>query len=144
MSIWLLFGLAATSTLLAVAVPPIAPPGGTSISADDANALRKEGGALLVDIRRPDEWQVSGRPAGAIGVTLEDPDFVKKIASAAGNDPQRMIILICRSGRRTLVGMNMLHQAGFAKACHIGAGMIGSEHGPGWIERDLPIEPYND
>ncbi len=139
MSITLMtLGMASLKILSAMA--PVGVPAGTSIAAPDAAALAGRGDALLVDIRRPDEWQATGRAAGATGITLEDPQFVAKIAEAVHGDYDRPVILICRSGRRTLAGMDMLRAAGFSQVSHIGEGMIGSEHGPGWLNRGLPLD----
>lgn len=117
---------------------------GGSIAATDAADLAKRGEALLIDIRRPDEWRASGRPQGALGITLEDPLFIDKIRAAAGEDKNKPLILICRSGRRTLAGMSLLAQAGFTHLAHIGEGMVGSEHGAGWLNHDLPLEMISD
>ncbi len=139
MSITLMtLGMASLKILSAMA--PVGVPAGTSIAAPDAAALAGRGDALLVDIRRPDEWQATGRPAGAAGITLEDLQFVTKIGEAVDGDHDRPVILICRSGRRTLAGMEMLRAAGFSQVSHIGEGMIGSEHGPGWLNRGLSLD----
>lgn len=132
--------LAMASLNILAAITPAMAPAGASLAAPDAAALAGQGDALLVDIRRPEEWQATGRPAGATGITLEDPQFVTKIAEAVHGDHDRPVILICRSGRRTLAGMDMLRAAGFSQVSHIGEGMIGSEHGPGWLNRGLPLD----
>lgn len=132
--------LAMASLNILAAITPAMAPAGASLAAPDAAALAGQGDALLVDIRRPEEWQATGRPAGATGITLEDPQFVTKIAEAVRGDRGRPVILICRSGRRTLAGMDVLRAAGFSQVSHIGEGMIGSEHGPGWLNRGLPLD----
>ena len=113
------------------------------VGAPEALDLAQRGEATLIDIRRPDEWQATGRPAGSTGITLEDPAFVDKVREAAGGEDKR-IILICRSGRRTLAGMDLLRQAGFTNIAHIGEGMVGSEHGPGWLDRALPLDKFKE
>lgn len=132
------FSLLAFAKFLAALMPG---PGfsGSSIAASDAAELAANGKAVLIDIRRPDEWQATGRPQGSRGITLEDPDFVSKVKAVAGDAP---IILICRSGRRSLAGMNLLQAAGMTEIAHIGEGMIGSDDGPGWLNRELPLDPF--
>lgn len=134
------FTLLALAKILAATIP-FSRHETVSVPAPEAIGMAERGEAVLIDIRRPDEWQATGRPQGAYGVTLEDPAFIDKISAIAGT-LDRSVILICRSGRRTLVGMNLLREAGFSSIAHIGEGMIGSEHGPGWLNRDLPLETW--
>ena len=57
-------------------------------------------GALIVDIRGPDEWAETGVINGAKLVTFTDPD---SFLAAVGADlaDGRDLVLICHSGRRS-------------------------------------------
>ena len=54
--------LAMASLNILAAITPAMAPAGDSLAAPDAAALAGQGDALLVDIRRPEEWQATGRP----------------------------------------------------------------------------------
>jgi rhodanese-related sulfurtransferase len=110
------------------------------IAAPDAARMAERGDIVLVDIRRPDEWQATGYPEGAARATLQDPDFVDQVAIALGGDRSRPVVLICRTGGRTLQGMALLRDAGFGNVAHVAEGMAGSGYGPGWLARGLPVD----
>jgi rhodanese-related sulfurtransferase len=112
-----------------------------SIAAPDALSAARDGTTLLVDIRRPDEWAATGMAEAASGVTMEDPDFVAKVTALARGDRSRSITLICRTGGRTARTGAYLADLGFTNVAHVGEGMIGSAHGPGWLARGLPVTP---
>jgi rhodanese-related sulfurtransferase len=108
------------------------------VSGPEALSAAESGAAVFIDIRRPDEWMATGMPAASIGITLERPDFLEQVAAAAG-DPSARVLLICRSGARSARALDMVRAAGFTQASHVGEGMIGSAHGPGWLARELPL-----
>ncbi len=57
-------------------------------------------GALVVDIRRPDEWVETGVIDGATLLTFESPkSFMEQIGPQIADG--RDLILICRSGNRS-------------------------------------------
>ncbi len=60
----------------------------------------KAEGALVVDVRRPDEWQATGVIEGARLVTFADAqDFLSRIGADLA--PGQELILVCQSGRRS-------------------------------------------
>ena len=85
-------------------------------------------GALVVDVREPDEFQ-AGHIAGAQLIPL-------------GQLPQRLevlprdraIVVACRSGRRSGEAVQLLLQHGFAEASNLAGGMLA------WRAADLPVE----
>lgn len=115
--------------------------GGDVVDAPAALEASRAGEAALVDIRRPEEWLQTGMPEGAVGVTWGEPDFVERMRAAVGGDPGRPVILICRTGNRTTHAMAELRRHGFGAVVHVGEGMAGSGHGPGWLARALPVRP---
>lgn len=115
------------------------------IDAPGARALPAAGG-LLVDIRTPKEIAATGRPAGAVAVPLQaddltfHDDFVAEVRRAVGDDPARPVALIDANGRRADFAARLLAGQGFATVLVVGEGMLGSNFGPGWLARGLPVE----
>ncbi len=141
--------------LLALALPLAALPtaaalaqvggGAPVIDAPSAKDLPAAGG-LLVDIRTPAEIAETGRPAGAVAVPLQgddrtfSPSFAADVRAAAGPDPQRPVALIDADGRRAGFAAKLLASQGFGQVLVVGEGMLGSNLGPGWLRRGLPVE----
>jgi rhodanese-related sulfurtransferase len=115
------------------------------IDAPGARALSASGG-VLVDIRTPKEIAATGRPEGAVAVPLQGDDlafrkgFVAEVRAAVGNDPRRPLALIDANGRRAEFAARLLASQGFATLLVVGEGMLGSNLGPGWLKRGLPVE----
>ncbi|WP_138472939.1 rhodanese-like domain-containing protein [Poseidonocella sp. HB161398] len=98
---------------------------------------------LLVDIRRPDEWQRTGLAVGAHPLDLRRPDFAEALAELAGGNRRRPVALICAAGVRSRREAEKLEEAGFTRVYDIPEGMEGSRAGPGWLARRLPIVPWS-
>jgi len=117
--------------------------------------------AILVDIRSGMEFLFVGHPKGAVHVPWIDepdwtvnPEFVTDIrklllggAICTEDDGCAPIILICRSGKRSLEAGHVLMEAGFNRVFHVGEGFEGdldenhqrSTQG-GWRFHGLPWE----
>ena len=114
--------------------------------------LRKNPNSIFVDCRSEMEYLFVGHPAGAILVPWNDgpnweinPDFVAHVKKAASVD--RPIILICRSGNRSLDAGHALEEAGFTKVYNVLHGFEGEldenhhRNGrSGWRFEGLPWE----
>ncbi len=115
------------------------------IDAPSAMGLPASGG-LLVDIRSPAEVAKTGRPAGAVAIPLQgddrtfSPSFVADLRAAAGPNPARPVALIDADGKRAVFAAKLLAGRGFAQVLVVGEGMLGSNLGPGWVRRGLPVE----
>lgn len=117
--------------------------------------------ALLIDIRSTMEFLFVGHPAGAVHVAWIDepewtvnPHFVTEIrklllggAVCTGESPCAPIVLICRSGKRSLEAGKALIESGLDNVFHIDEGFEGDldEHHHrstqgGWRHRGLPWE----
>jgi len=117
--------------------------------------------AVLVDIRSTMEYLFVGHPKGSVHVPWIDepewtvnPDFVTDIrklllggAICTIDDGCAPVILICRSGKRTLEAGKTLSEAGFNKVMHVNEGFEGDldeDHhrstANGWRFQDLPWE----
>lgn len=122
--------------------------------------LQQVSSALLIDIRSNMEFLFVGHPTGAIHVPWIDepdwevnPDFVKEIRQlllggicdqGEGSPP---IILICRSGKRSVDAGKLLLEAGMHNVCHVDEGFEGDRDAEyhrssagGWRFRGLPWE----
>lgn len=95
-----------------------------------------------------------GRPPGVINLPwYEYPDlqadphgFAAKVLAEAG-DPHKPVLLICRSGKRTLEAGAALEAAGFTDVAHVQHGFEGELNGQfqrssinGWRFDGLPWE----
>lgn len=114
-------------------------PEGPVIDAPTANAQAQAGQLLLVDIRRPDEWQASGSAAPAARLDMRRPDFAEALLALAHGDRAAPIALICARGVRSARTAARLRDAGFTRVSDVAEGMFGSRAGPGWIARGLPV-----
>jgi rhodanese-related sulfurtransferase len=94
---------------------------------DVHEALRRQAaGALLVDVREPDEW-AAGHANGAHHIPLGE------LAARQHELPRdREILLICRSGRRSSQAVGLLLQAGHPSPTNVAGGM------QAWARAGLP------
>ena len=115
--------------------------------------LKAQPDALLVDCRSEIEYFYVGHPIGAIHIAWQEapdwevnPDFAREVLrEAKGKD--RPILLICRSGKRTLDAAHALDKAGFADVTNVLHGFEGDlddnfhrgTHN-GWRHDGLPWE----
>ncbi len=118
------------------------------LSPDGAEARTAAGQLTIVDVRLPAEWAETGMPAGAVGISLQDPvtldvrpGFVQDVLRALGDRRDAPVAVICAAGTRSAVASELLAQAGLTKVYDISEGVSGGTHGPGWLKRHLPTEP---
>jgi rhodanese-related sulfurtransferase len=114
--------------------------------------LLKNPSAIFVDCRSEMEYLFVGHPVGAILVPWNDgpnweinPDFVAHVKKASSVD--RPIVLICRSGNRSLDAGHALEEAGFTKVHNVLHGFEGELNDKhhrgsttGWRYEGLPWE----
>jgi len=76
-------------------------------------------GAVVVDVREPYEWR-AGHIDGALHIPLGD------IANRLGELPREAeIVLYCEAGARSARALDVLRDAGFARAKHLKGGYLG-------------------
>jgi rhodanese-related sulfurtransferase len=129
----------AAAALLALSPFAWAQPAPTNISPPEAHKLAAENKAVLVDIRRPEEWADTGVAEHAVKIDMEDPLFAAKLNAAMGNDRTRPVALICRTANRTRVVQQALAQQGYTRVINVEGGMIGNAADKGWIAHGLPV-----
>ncbi len=93
--------------------------------------LQERADAALVDCRSEIEYMYVGHPPGAMHVAWQEyPDweinqrFADEVLREVG-DKLRTVVLICRSGKRTLAAGKMLEEAGFADVINVLHGFEG-------------------
>lgn len=119
--------------------------------------LQQNPRATLIDIRSSMEFLFVGHPHGSVHVPWIDdptwevnPDFVgavRKELAVRGRTSADPVILICRSGKRSLEASAVLRAQGFTAVSHIDEGFEGeldAEHHRssvgGWRFHGLPWE----
>ena len=76
-----------------------------------------EQGALVLDVRAPEEVEATGLLANAKNVVHTDTEGLK---AAVGADRQRMVVVYCASGRRAEMAMDSLREAGYHNLINAG------------------------
>lgn len=88
------------------------------ISPEELAQKLPTGEVFLLDVREPEEWQI-GHIEGAVLIPLRElPQRLAEI------DATREIVAYCRSGKRTLEALRLLHQAGYTSAKHLEGGIL--------------------
>lgn len=95
-----------------------------------------DGEMLLIDIRRPDEWQASGIPDVAIELNMKAPDFLERLITLIEKNPDKRIGLICAVGSRSRYVTDWLHKRGVKNVVDVSAGVHGRN---GWLANKLPV-----
>ncbi len=93
-----------------------------------AAAARLADGAVALDVRELDEWEV-GRIAGAFHIPMGE-----LVVRQGELPPGRPIVAVCRSGQRSAAVTEALVRAGY-EAENLAGGMHA------WVAAGLPIEP---
>jgi len=113
-----------------------------NLSPDELQALQAKG-ALVVDVRTPEEWAKTGLIPGSKGLTYfsstggYDKDAWLKQLKPLQASPDQPVILVCRSGNRSsTVGKMLLNEAGYTKVYHLDKGISG------WSAQSKPLEPH--
>ena len=116
--------------------------------------LQQHPNALFVDCRSTIEYYFVGHPLGAIHVAWNDGEdwevnlhFAAEIWRQVDRDPQRPVVLICRSGRRSVEAGEYLEGEGFQDVINVRYGFEGERDEQmhrntvnGWRVDGLPWE----
>lgn len=96
---------------------------------------RQQAGARLLDVREPHE-QAEGMAEGAQAVSLAQ--LLEFPEQALPDSRQQALLLICRSGARSLVAAQALADAGFAQVTSVDGGT------EAWRAQGLPLQIPDD
>ncbi|MBF0147585.1 MAG: rhodanese-like domain-containing protein [Magnetococcales bacterium] len=117
---------------------------------EEAFSLSQREGTIFIDIRSEIEHFFVGSPLGVVNIPWQDapdfeqnPDFLDAVCRVAQKD--QTILLICRSGHRSIDAGNFLLQAGFKTVYNVLEGFEGDRDEKhhrssvnGWRFRGLP------
>ncbi len=112
---------------------------GEAIAPQTAHEYATAGKITLIDIRRPDEWARTGSGQGANRLDMRRGDFIEELDKIVGGDRSKPVALICARGVRSNRMSERLKIAGFTNIIDVPEGMLGSNAGPGWLKRGLPV-----
>ena len=107
-------------------------------------ALFSAGFAEILDVRTYGELQQVGYVQDAVHVEWlsgpqmqQNPHFIKQLKLLGKND--NIILLLCRSGKRSVAAAEALSKAGFSNIFNIQEGFEGDGRpGSGWLKQGLP------
>ena len=99
---------------------------------ESSQLLQQNPQAVFIDCRSTIEYYFVGHPVGAIHVAWTDgedwevnPNFVAEVSRLADSDHARPIVIICRSGRRSIEAAEALEAAGFKEVINVLTGFEG-------------------
>lgn len=112
--------------------------------------LFQSGSAVLVDVRTAEERKFVGQVPGSVHVAwatgtslTRNPRFVRELEAKVGKEA--VVLLLCRSGKRSALAAEAAAKAGFAQAFNVLEGFEGEldaagqrGHTDGWRLRGLP------
>ena len=121
-----------------------------TVTPQHAWLLFQTGQAIIVDVRTLEERKFVGHIENTVhipwatGISLNrNPRFAKDLESKVGKD--KLILLLCRSGKRSAAAANVAYNAGFESVYNIDQGFEGDldEHYQrgafnGWRFHNLP------
>ena len=138
-----------TAVLLPDSSVPLAHAGGVP----PAQAWRLvQAGVALVDVRSPEEYRFVGHVPGSFNVPwasgtslTRNPRFVRELEAKLGGRKDAPVLLLCRSGKRSVLAAEAAAKAGFSAVYNVLEGFEGDldasgqrGHGNGWRFHDLP------
>ena len=89
----------------------------THVPAAEWAAWAESNGALVIDVREPDEW-IHGTLPGSQRISLAHLP-----SAVATMDPSRAVLLVCATGARSTVGATWLTSIGFQNAASMAGGV---------------------
>ena len=119
------------------------------LTKDIQQFIKQNPNSVLIDVRSKEEWENVGKPDGN-KIKLET--YFLSIKNIQGEininffeefenlkiDKKKEILVICKSGARSLLVSNMLDKEEY-NCINISDGFEGSNQNDGWKNSDLPI-----
>jgi len=119
---------AALLLTVSVGIAPVQAEALRHIDVQQAQQMKNQG-ALLVDVREPDEY-AGGHAPGSVLIPVGQLNQRLKELDGYQNKP---VVLICRSGRRSMAAAEILQKAGFGEIRNVVGGMLA------WEKTGLPM-----
>ena len=110
----------------------------TTLTPAQALAGMEAGSLILIDVRRPEEWQETGVAKGAWPLDMTHKQFGARLMAVLERNPGQQVAIICRTGNRTGYLMKVLAENKIEGVSDVTAGMAGGPRGKGWIPSGLP------
>lgn len=121
-----------------------------ALTPDETWTLAKAGEAIIVDIRTQEEFQFVGRVPNSPNVPwmcglamVKNPSFINEVEKMLSKSS--LIVLICRSGQRSIGAAEAMTRAGYTAVYNMDEGFEGTldenrQRGAknGWRHRGLP------
>jgi rhodanese-related sulfurtransferase len=110
-----------------------------SVSPQDANAESAAGQVIFLDVREPVEWE--HHITGAVQVPRGLLEFAADPASPShkeGLEPDRRVIVYCRSGSRAALATATLKDLGYENVANLEGGFNA------WREAGLPVSEHHE
>ncbi len=102
-------------------------PAVSEVTPEEARAKQKTG-AVIVDVREPYELR-EGYIPGTVHIPLGSLSWRLKEL-----DPSKEIVIVCRSGNRSITAAQILQQGGFPQVSSMAGGMIS------WTRQRFPVQ----
>ena len=99
------------------------------LSASDFSAKIAEPGVVVLDVRTAEEFS-GPHIMGAINIDFDSDTFHEVMTTL---DRSQTYALYCRSGRRSALAAELMHQLNFESLVNLTGGIID------WMEADLPV-----
>ena len=115
----------------------------SEMSPREVHEAAQQGVVLLVDVRRPDEWEATGIASEAVPIDLRREDFIDAGMAVRANSEQPLA-LICARGVRSRRMADRLIAAGVFPLVDVPEGMLGSRAGPGYLKSGLPVRSWGE
>ncbi|MCB0579657.1 MAG: rhodanese-like domain-containing protein [Phaeodactylibacter sp.] len=100
---------------------------------DFARALERKNGAVLLDVRTPEEFQQAHLP-GAINISYLTPDLWDRLEEL---NPRSPYFVYCRTERRSMRVCMLMQNGGFREVYNMEGGLCA------WEEAFGPVEVFN-
>lgn len=110
----------------------------------EALAAQSSGDLIIIDVRTPPEWKESGVADGAFLLDMRNEKFVDKLVARMAQRPGTPVAFICATGARSNHVATQLEKIGISGIVDISEGMYGSDVGPGWLARGLPLRQFKE
>ncbi len=109
-------------------------PHGTLVVLDpqEAKAIVDRGGAVLVDVRNPDEYEMAHIP-GSLHHPLKELDPAALVKASA-----KPVIFLCAVGVRSKIAADRMLAAGYQPVAHLEGGISA------WLDAGLPVTSEAD